>query len=128
MADIAILDVSGITDTDVGTTATLAGALAASQTVPCGGKDTRLLVVVANGSATYAATVTVKAPTTGGGERVKLGDQAYEVAAGKTAIIDLSDSARFKELAGASAGKITITGAIAAGGTIGDCKIWGIQS
>lgn len=89
MADVSVFSVSG-GGQDVMATASIAAA-AASQTVPCG-KDSRMALRVANGSAAVA--VVRIAP--GAGPRAALGNMDVTVDAGATAYIALFDTARYK--------------------------------
>jgi len=125
MANIVMLDVSADNVTDDETTATLKSNLAATQEIPVKGKHHRLYCHIENGSATHAATVVFKAPTdsTKKGVRAGLGDYTVTVAANKSRLFKLADTARFLDL---STGKINVTGEIAEGGSITDVKIWGI--
>lgn len=76
-------------------------AAADTQTVPHSGKDQRLALRVANGSASPVNVVV----TAGSGPRAALGNMSVSVAANSTAYIALFDTARFKNL---STGDITV--------------------
>lgn len=125
MAAIPVLNIAKAIATDAGLISAVEVDLAASQTIPCTGKDHRLFLVVRNAAAAHAVTIVLDAPATDGGVRKSMGDLTYTVAAATDRVIDLSDTARYKTL---STNVITFTGAIASGGTIGDCKVFAIQA
>ena len=62
-------------------------------------------LLVTNGDASKSATVTVKA----GNSIYAMGDLAVTVDAGDTAIINLKNSGRFKNVSGENSGKILVT-------------------
>lgn len=84
--------------------------------------DQRLTLLVKNGDATHDATLTFKA---GDGVLGALGDLAVTVAGGAQAAIPVArlDTARVKNLSGASKGQIVVASAIAAGGTLGSVSV-----
>lgn len=121
MADITILDVSAGTASDVETTSGIS-ALAEAQTVPCeNGKDHRIGLIVRNADA-QTATITIAAPASDGGVRKGLGDYTLTALAGKTYLVNLSDTSRFKDL---SDNDIDVTATTT--GTIGSVEIFAVQ-
>lgn len=84
--------------------------------------DQRLMVLVKNGDATHALTLTFKA---GDGTLSALGDLPVTVAGGAEVAIPVArlDSARVKALSGASKGQIVVASAIASGGTLGSASV-----
>lgn len=121
MADITILDVSNGVASDVETTSGITAA-AAAQTVPCEkGKETKLGLIIRNADA-QTATVTIKAPASDGGVRKGLGDLEIAALAGKTYLVNLSDTARFKDL---SDNDIDVT--VVTTGTIGSVEVFAVQ-
>lgn len=121
MADVTILDVSNGVASDVETTSGITAA-AASQTVPCeNGKETKLGLIIRNAD-NQTATVLIKAPASDGGVRKGLGDLTISALAGKTYLVNLSDTSRFKDL---SDNDIDVT--VTTQGTIGSVEIFAVQ-
>lgn len=101
---VSVIDVSGGSYVTADTIA----ASEATGSIPCGGKDNRMAVLVINGD-DEAVKVTINAPASGGGVRSSLGDLPVEIAAGKKTLIPLFDTARFKVLSGEGKGSILFT-------------------
>ena len=119
MADISVLDVSQGTASDSIVTASITAA-SATQTIPYdSGKDGRLTLMLINDD-NADATVILAA---GGGLRAPIGSLTYTSVAGETAVVNLSDSARYKVFADND-----IDVGITTNGTIGSVFVLAIQT